>query len=375
MKKIALILAVTISAGVLPGCGDDGSSPSGNTTPTVTMTDPADGATGISPNSPVRISFSESMDEASLDSIVIDGIAVGAREYEDDTHTVTLWLADMPAAGTAYDVRVSAAVEDQAGKEMGSDYRFSYTTGPFSCGSLYDPFENNDEIASASDVDINTWYWLVPSCGDDTRRDYYRFTLEDPAKATVRVSFVHSDSTLFQWGISFFRENGDDYSQCGWSPVTFPFELTYHYSFLPGTYYALIYGQDPGPSTGIYNFMIETSEPCPDDEYEDNDFIDEAKPIMPGLHEGLRGCHVDADFYSIAVAAGKTLKVTMTEVTSVAAGNTRYLGIWGPGVSVGGSNRIEPRVEMVLTQEDTYYIKTQWWTDGVIYDLNIEVLD
>ena len=63
----------------------------------------------------------------------------------------------------------------------------------------------------------------------------------------------------------------------------------------------------------------------------------------------------------------------MTEVT--AQGGSRSLRIYGPGVNVGGTNRIEPRVEMVLTQEGTYYIMTQWWTDGVIYDLNIEVLD
>jgi hypothetical protein len=374
MKNIVLVLAVAISLGALPGCGDDGSSSPSNAAPTVTVTDPADGATGISPNSPIRISFSESMDEASLDSILVEGITVGAREYDDDTHTVTLWFADMPAADTEYGVRVGAAVEDGAGKEMGSDYTFSYTTGPFSCGNLYDPFEENDEIATAKDVDLNTWYWLVPSCGEPARRDFYRFTLAEPAKATVRANFVHSDSTHFQWGISFFREDGDDYSQCGWAPVAFPFQLTYHYSFLPGTYYALIYGQDPGPFTGVYNFMIETSEPCPDDEYEDNDFQDEAKPITLGQHE-LRGCHVDADYFSIGMPAGKTLKVTMTEVTSVAAGDSRYLGIWGPGVSVGGSNRNEPRVEMVLTQAGTYYIKTQWWKDGVIYNLNIEMLD
>jgi hypothetical protein len=374
MKSIALVLAITIAVGVLPGCGDDGSSSPSNTAPTVTLTDPADGATGISPNRPVRITFSEPMDEASLDSIFVNGITVGAREYDDDTYTVTLWLAEMPEVETEYDIRISAGVEDQAGKEMGSDYSFSYTTGPFSCGSLYDPFEENDEIATAKDVDLNTWYWLVPSCGEPARRDYYRFTLTDPAKATVRADFVYSDSTHFQWGISFFREDGDDYSQCGWAPVAFPFQLTYHYSFLPGTYYALIYGQDPGPFTGIYNFIIETSEPCADDQYEDNDFEDEAAPITAGLYQGLRGCHVDADFYSIEMAAGKTLKVTMTEVSAV--GGTRSLNIWGPGVNVGGrANQVEPRVEMVLTQAGTYYIKTQWWTDGIIYDLNVEVLD
>ncbi|MFC1800360.1 Ig-like domain-containing protein, partial [Candidatus Eisenbacteria bacterium] len=245
MKNIALVLAVTFAAGIFAGCGDDsGSGPSDSTAPTVTLTDPADGATGISPNRPVRISFSELMDVASLDSIFIDGIAVGAREYDDDTHSVTIWLAQMPEAGTEYDVRVSAAVQDHAGKGMGSDYTFSYTTGPFSCGSLYDPFEDNDGIATAKDVALDTWYWLIPSCGVNARFDYYRFTLADPAKATVKVNFVYADTTHFRWGISFFREFGDAYAQIGYAPVPFPQELSFHFSFPPGTYYATIYEQD-----------------------------------------------------------------------------------------------------------------------------------
>jgi hypothetical protein len=73
------------------------------------------------------------------------------------------------------------------------------------------------------------------------------------------------------------------------------------------------------------------------------------------------------------MAAGKTLKVTMTEVSSV--GGSRMLYITGPGISVGGINQTEPRVEMVLTQAGTYTIRTRWWADGVTYDLNVEVLD
>ncbi|MGD8627942.1 MAG: Ig-like domain-containing protein [bacterium] len=374
MKYVALVMAVTIAAGISTGCGgDDGSGPLENAAPAVTLTDPADGATGISPNRPVRVSFSEPMDEASLDSIFIDGITVGAIEYDGDTHTATMWLAEMPDAETEYEVRVAAAVQDQSGKGMEGDYTFSYTTGPFSCGNLYDPFEENDEIATAKDVEINSRYWLVPSCGEYGRYDYYRFTLQDPAKATVKLGFVHSDSTHYRWGISFYREDGSDYAQVGYAPVTFPRELSYHFSFLPGTYYALIYGQDNGPFTGIYNFTIETSEPCQDDEYEDNDFPDEARPITAGLHEGLRGCHVDQDYYTIDMEAGKTLRVTMSEFSSV--GGSRMLNITGPGANVGGINQTEPRVETVLAQAGTYMIRVRWWDDGVIYDLNVEVLD
>ncbi len=375
MKSIVLFLTVIVVLGLIAGCGDDGggSQAKDTTPPTVFLTNPADGATGISPNKSIWISFSEPMDEASLDSIFIGGEAPGHIEYDMDSHSATLWPGEVLDAETECEVRVAAAVQDQAGNEMENDHFFAYTTGPFSCGGLSDQFEGNDDIANAAPVELDTWYWLVPSCGSDARYDYYKYTLTDAAMTTVKVHFVYADTTHLRWGIHFYRADGDDYSTLGTGHWPYPGDFDYHYSFLPGTYYAMIYKQDDDPFTGVYNFVIETSEPCVDDQYEDNDFADEATSITAGLHEGLRGCYVDADYYSIEMAPGKTLKVTMTETTT--RGGSRTLRLWGPGVSVGGTNQVEPRTEMVLTQAGTYYILTQWWTDGVIYDLNIEVLD
>jgi len=375
MKYTALVLAATLALGTLIGCGgDDGGTEVKDTTPPeVILTDPADGATGISPNRPVLISFSESMDEASLDSIFVEGATLASIDYDDDSHSASLSFGDVLADETEYEVRVGAAVQDKAGNEMESDLTFSYTTGSFSCAGLYDPFEPNDDISSAKPVDLDTWYHLVPSCGGDERNDYYKYTLTDPAMTTVRVNFVRGDTTHIRWGIYFYRGDGEEYATLGTGKFPYPGNVSYHYSFLPGTYYTRIFKYDSDQYTGVYDFIVETSEPCEDDEYEDNDFPDEAKPITAGLHEGLRGCHVDTDYYTIEMAAGKTLKVTMTEFTSV--GGSRMLYLSGPGVSAGGVNQVEPRVEMVLAQEGTYYIQTRWWADSVIYDLNIEVLD
>jgi hypothetical protein len=366
--------ALILTIGVIAGCGDEGAGPAGSGAPAVTLTDPANGATGVMPNKPVLITFSASMDEATLDSIFVDGVAFSAREYDGDTHTVTLWFGKALDGGAVHQVRVSADVADEAGNTMGEDYTFSFTTGPFSCGGLYDPFESNDDIAGAVAVAVNTWYRLVPSCGSESRLDYYEFALTDTAKATVVLDVVDADTTHMRWGIGFYRVDGETYSTLGTGYFLIPFEETYHYSFLPGTYYARIYKYDDDQYTGIYNFMIETSEPCADDQYEDNDFEDEATPINAGLYEGLRGCHVDADIYSLYVEEGKTLRVTMTEVST--RGGSRLLSVWGPGGSAGDTNQVEPRVETVLTsQAGTYYIMTQWWTDDVTYDLNVEILD
>ena len=69
MRNFVPILAVTIAALTFTGCGDDDGATGDITAPTVLSTIPGDGATAFSLNHPVSISFSESMDEASLDSI------------------------------------------------------------------------------------------------------------------------------------------------------------------------------------------------------------------------------------------------------------------------------------------------------------------
>lgn len=374
LRDIGAALVIILAVGIFAGCGDDGGTDAGDTgRPAVTQTNPADGATGISQNMPVWIYFSEPMDEASLDSIFIEGVSIAGREYDEDSHVVTLWLSDLLDEETEYEVRVAEEVMDMAGNEMESDYTFSYTTGTFSPGYLYDPFAGNFDIAHAADVETDTGYWLVPSCWTDTRFDFYRFTLADTAKVTASVDYVYGNTPEMRWGISYLRADEESYASTGTGARSYPSNISFNYSFLPGTYYAKIYKYESDAYCGVYNFTLETSEPCPDDEYEDNDFPDEAKPITAGLHEGLRGCFVDQDFYSIEMAQGKTLKVTMTEVSSV--GGSRMLYITGPGVSVGGINQVEPRVEMVLAQAGTYTIRTRWWADGVTYDLNIEVLD
>ena len=375
---LALIIVVSIALGILAGCGgDDGSSPQDNQSPVVMATNPAAGATWVSPNMPVRIAFSEAMDETSLDSVFISGVEVSAREYDDDSHSVTLWFAEMLDTGTEYEVRVAGAVRDRAGNRMEDDHTFSYTTvaGPLTCTGLYDHFELDNHIADATGVDLGRWYWLVPSCGGLERYDFYEFTLIDGARVTLRMNFVFADTAEMDWRLHFYRADGGSYSSSGAS-LTFPEEMILSHSFLPGTYYTRINKTDEDDHLGVYSFTIETSDPCQDDEYEDNDFEDEASPVTAGLLEGLHGCYEDADYYSIDIEAGKSLRVTMTEVTTVAGGVDRKLSLSGPGVAIGVTDQTEPRIETIpAAQAGTYYIEARWWADGVIYNLNVEVLN
>jgi hypothetical protein len=126
--------------------------------------------------------------------------------------------------------------------------------------------------------------------------------------------------------------------------------------------------------TVAYHLTLDTSDPCLDDAYEDNDFIDEAVPIGPGTLEGLRGCESDGDFFSVTLTAGRTLTVTATERTAV--GGNRMLEIFGPAHNrlTGHVDIVNPAVESwTAVDGGTYYFWILWLADGIVYDLDIEV--
>jgi hypothetical protein len=67
-----------------------------------------------------------------------------------------------------------------------------------------------------------------------------------------------------------------------------------------------------------YNITLETSAPCPDDDYEDNDFMWEAKDISEGTYD-LYGCYDDTDYFRVTLGDGQTLEATISQVP---AGNS-----------------------------------------------------
>jgi hypothetical protein len=123
-----------------------------------------------------------------------------------------------------------------------------------------------------------------------------------------------------------------------------------------------------------YEVEFSTSEPCADDEYEDNDFRDEAKPISPGLHENLSGCYLDKDWYSIPVISGQTF--TMTVNTGDYTG-TRRVRAYEPGggqfYTTNSNNPISDSIE--ITADGTLDLAFEVWADDVIYDMELTLTD
>ena len=149
-------------------------------------------------------------------------------------------------------------------------------------------------------------------------------------------------------------------------------ERASHFSFNPGTYVLRIFGHDD-PVYVLYDLVLETSAPCEDDEYEDNDFIDEAVPIAPGTITGLRACWLDADFYTFDVVAGQTVTLTATQHQHDGSPDSR-MRIYDPsgsGVS-GDSDAMVHTIELTMEGTGTCTVMVRFW-DDLAYDLDIDI--
>jgi methionine-rich copper-binding protein CopC len=375
LRHFLLIIGlIALTLCFLTGCGDDGGVGNGGSPPTIILTSPADGATDVSLNTTVSVSFSEPMDRSSLDSIYVVGAPSHDTEYDDAENKVTIHLENILEAGTTYRVRITSDVMDEDGDRVAGGSEFSFTTGPLDCDHLDDAFEPNHDVGSAVQVELDREYRMLKSCGAEERRDYFAFTLTDTAKVTAISYLSYADTSRVSWNIYWLNAQDDDYSTLGTSFRDDKLQCSYHYTFLPGTYYVMMGKSYIDHHFVVYHFRLETSSPCEEDPYEDNDFIEDAAPITPGLWEGLRGCHVDADYYTLDLTAGQTLTVTASEVTSF--GGTRRMKIYSPGYyeRTRHTSQDEPAVESwTATEDGPHYFMIQYWVDGVVYDLDIEV--
>jgi hypothetical protein len=122
MCFLAAILAVYVT-----GCGQETVS-----LPSVVSVTPAQGATGVSVNTPVTATFSVEMDSASITTTTFklagsDGAAVaGTVTYSDKTATFTPTVA--LAYATTYTATITTGVKTPGGTALISPYTWSFTT-------------------------------------------------------------------------------------------------------------------------------------------------------------------------------------------------------------------------------------------------------
>ncbi|MBI4849133.1 MAG: Ig-like domain-containing protein [Nitrospirae bacterium] len=97
------------------------------TAPAVSSTIPANGATGITLNSNVTITWSENVDCATVNTINITSASPGWTLSTCSTNQAVFTTSGQ-ASITAYSVTVTTGVKDTAGNAMSVNYSFSFTT-------------------------------------------------------------------------------------------------------------------------------------------------------------------------------------------------------------------------------------------------------
>jgi hypothetical protein len=267
---------------------------------------------------------------------------------------------------------------DKQGNNIADDTSATFATGPFDSEHLRDVFEPNHTAALAPHLELYETYGPLTSFGSEERNDVFEFTVTQTVNILASTEAAYVDTEYIAWQMYFERANGDLYAGIGTSFKPIRMTPTHHHTFLPGTYYLHLWKAYDDHHIVAYYLTLDTYEPCEDDEYEDNDFIDQAIPISAGTIEGLRGCDSDGDFFSVELEEGDTLTVAATETSSIE--RTRMLEIFGPDGSritghVSNEDPLDnPIVETCVAEEaGTYSFWVYWIGDGIVYDLEVKI--
>jgi hypothetical protein len=361
-------------------CSDDDSGGPTVRDLTVTQTFPADKAHDVNLNPLIRVWFNQALDEASVtwDCMHVEGAETQRIECDEASRSISLYLKNVLEPDSTYRVVIDQAISSADGEPMASDAEFEFTTtGTVDCQHLVDYFEPNDDIPSAAEIELDTYYTCLSSCGGDERLDFFKFTVDTPVqiRAYARHSFSWGDTVDFI--VNYLRLDGEYYYQIHSSLAT-NWGINNDFTFYPGTYLVEVGKPYDDAELLVYYLVLTTRPACEDDIYEDNDFLDEAAPVPPGLYENLTGCVNDRDYFQLELNTGQTLTGTLTQVTDLRAG--RYIKIFDPDglevASEGFYGHQEPiSVSWTAAESGSHFVCVRWHYYGIKYDLDIDVSD
>ena len=373
-----LLVLLVLTALAFTGCSDDDSGSPEIRNLEVRQTFPEDGAQDVNLNPLVQVWFSQPLDEASIvgDCVRVEGAETRRLHCDARARYVCLYLTRPLEPDSTYRVVIERSIRSAAGDDMSSDAEFEFTTtGDVDCAHLADYFEPNDDIFTAPEIELDTYYTCLSSCGGDERKDFFRFTTED----TVMISAIakHSES----WGdtvdfvVNLARADGAYYYEVH-SALAANWGVNNDHTFLPGTYLVEVGNHYDDGKLLVYCLVLTSKTPCEDDIYEDNDFLDEAAPISPGLYENLGGCIADKDYFALELNEGQILSGVITQVTDILAG--RYIRILDPSGAEVASESLYGRQEPISTSwtaldDGTHFMCICWGNYGIKYDLDIQV--
>lgn len=155
------------------------------TPPTVTVSSPTAGATGVAVSANVTATFSEAMDPATINTNTIElrdpgnALVAAAVSYDSATHIATLDPTGVLAPGTVYNLvahggTADPRVKDVAGNALAANFTASFTTAPLSL-----------TISDASVVEGNS----------GSTNAVFTVTLSAASAQTVTVTYATADGT------------------------------------------------------------------------------------------------------------------------------------------------------------------------------------
>ena len=373
---LAVTCLVVVSCLALVSCSSS-SGPDGaeeEAPPTVEGVSIADGETDVGLIERIDVTFSESMDPSTMSraSILVAGRAPwGHIEYDDYTYTASFIPDTLYAAETWHEFIVSDSVLAADGEAVEPDTTV-FCTGTLDTDHLDDYNEPNETPEAAVPIALGKRYrTLSITDGDD--QDYFEFTVEDTTKVLIHAWMKEVNGV--SWVREFQTADGDEYWSAGTGASTGDSFAYFGYTFHPGTYLFNTHAHSYQSGWLIYDFMLTEDEPCRDDQFEDNDFIEDSKLVTEGITDFLLGCYSDRDFFRFDVGGGPDITATVTATGGYTDG-TKRVTIYdhdktvvaqttGSGTSISASYHA---IEIA-----PHYVSVMFWDDDVEYELDLEL--
>lgn len=166
------------------------------TVPSVTGVSPANNATGVAGNTPVRITFSEAMDPASFTAssfqVMAGAVAVaGTRSWDAPSRTAIFQPSGSYPGGATITVRVTTACTDPSGIALAADVTSSFQVSNAPAVTASTPSPNDVNVPLASNVALT-----FSTAMDQTTLNANNVWVETPAAAKVAAAYSSTATAL-----------------------------------------------------------------------------------------------------------------------------------------------------------------------------------
>lgn len=227
--------------------------------------------------------------------------------------------------------------------------------------ATYYESEDNDSDSYADSVPVNSTIYGV--CTDDGDYDWYKFTLNSPAKVNVNFSFTRADSDGWWYVCVYKYEGGSSYSELDYEYI-YRYDGSYSFPSLglpSGTYFIRVYSNysASGKQYGVTPNCTYTSNW----ETEFNDDYTTADPLTIGTSRyGVCTYDGDYDWYKFTLSSAARIRVSFSH-------NKSTDGWWYVCIYKyeGGGSCTELDYEYIYCYDGSYTFPTLGLSSGTYF--------